>query len=126
MNIKEIIEITVNETVKKLQSERLIKEKKLSTYKKAEKFLYNYPMWKKDPEAVQMCGRIEKALKAVENDYYFEIIKCKYFNKMTLEQIAEIFDINTSVVSRHRQRLVNEIKGFLFPEEYVKEIIGNE
>ena len=54
MNIKEIIEITVNETVKKLQSERLIKEKKLSTYKKAEKFLYNYPMWKKDPEAVQI------------------------------------------------------------------------
>ena len=37
MNIKEIIEITVNETVKKLQSERLIKEKKLSTYKKTEK-----------------------------------------------------------------------------------------
>lgn len=79
-------------------------------------------MWKKDPEAVQICERIEKALKAVENDYYYEIIKCKYFNKMTLEQIAEIFDINTSVVSRHRQRLINEIKGFLFPEEYVKEL----
>ena len=93
MNIKEIIEITVNETVKKLQSERLIKEKKLSTYKKAEKFLYNYPMWKKDPEAVQICERIEKALKTVENDYYFEIIKCKYFNIQNnlLRDILEAF-----------------------------------
>lgn len=50
MNIKEIIEITVNETVKKLQSERLIKKKSLVHTRKRKNFYTIIRCGKKTPK----------------------------------------------------------------------------
>ena len=37
---------------------------------------------------------------------------------MTLEEIAEIFDVDVSTVSRQRHRLITRLKWLLFPEDF--------
>ena len=114
MKIEEIIKKTVNETVKKLKSESLLQD----AYKRTEKHLKNYPDWKKDKMHEDECLKIENALKTIEKDCYYSIIEYKYFDNMTLEEIAEIFDVDVSTVSRQRHRLITRLKWLLFPEDF--------
>lgn len=114
MKIEEIIKKTVNETVKKLKSESLLQD----AYKRTEKHLKNYPDWKKDKMHEEECLKIESALKTIENDCYYSIIEYKYFDNMTLEDIAEILEVDVSTVSRQRNRLVTRLKWLLFPEDF--------
>jgi RNA polymerase sigma factor (sigma-70 family) len=58
--------------------------------------------------------KIEKALGIIKKDDYYLAIELKYFDKLTLAQIAERFDCDESTISRHNQRLVNEIGVMLF------------
>lgn len=60
--------------------------------------------------------RIDNALEAVQDDKWFGIIKLKYFENMSDEDIAEIdeFKCDPSTVRRHKNRLVSKIAIRLF------------
>ena len=98
MTAKQLIEMTVKQTVTELKRAGLIRENRLDSFKKTERILYEYPKFKKivteykfedmtiTPKFVEM---IENALQDVSDDPYFEIIELKYFKGWTHEQIAE-------------------------------------
>lgn len=131
MNAKQLIEITVNATVKELKRAGLIRENKLNSFQKTERILYEYPKMKHNVEIYQFEGMtitrefvqlIDEALKGIGDDPYFEIIPLKYFEGKTHEQIAEYFDVQPAAISKQRTKLINRIRGVIFSDDFINEL----
>jgi hypothetical protein len=60
-------------------------------------------------EGLREIARIEDAVKSVENDYYSDVIKLRYFSRMTDENVAEKLSCDVSTVRRNRKRLLKQI-----------------
>lgn len=131
MTAKQLIEMTVKQTVAELKRAGLIRENRLDSFKKTERILYEYPKFKKivteykfedmmiTPKFVEM---IENALRDVSDDPYFEIIELKYFKGWTHEQIAEYFDVQPAAISKQRTKLINRIRAGIFSDDFISEL----
>ena len=131
MTAKQLIEMTVKQTVAELKRAGLIRENRLDSFKKTEGILYEYPKFKKivteykfedmtiTPKFVEM---IENALQDVSDDPYFEIIELKYFKGWTHEQIAEYFDVQPAAISKQRTKLINRIRAGIFSDDFISEL----
>lgn len=65
---------------------------------------------------------VKSALKKIENDKYYDIIPMYYFDKMTIEEIAEECDWAVGTVSKHKKRLMNDLKVYIFPDTFIEEL----
>lgn len=65
---------------------------------------------------------IDEALSKIKNDDYFDIIKKYYFDKCTLESIAEYYNTSIVTISNHKKRLINRLKVYLFPSDFINEL----
>ena len=131
MTAKQLIEMTVKQTVAELKRAGLIRENRLDSFKKTERILYEYPKFKKivteykfedmtiTPKFVEM---IENALQDVADDPYFQIIELKYFKGWTHEQIAEYFDVQPAAISKQRTKLINRIRAGIFSDDFISEL----
>ena len=131
MTAKQLIEMTVKQTVAELKRAGLIHENRLDSFKKTERILYEYPKFKKivteykfedmtiTPKFVEM---IENALHDVSDDPYFQIIELKYFKGWTHEQIAEYFDVQPAAISKQRTKLINRIRAGIFSDDFISEL----
>ena len=131
MTAKQLIEMTVKQTVAELKRAGLIRENRLDSFKKTERILYEYPKFKKivteykfedmtiTPKFVEM---IENALRDVSDDPYFQIIELKYFKGWTHEQIAEYFDVQPAAISKQRTKLINRIRAGIFSDDFISEL----
>lgn len=63
----------------------------------------------------QVIDTLDINLADLENEKYFEIIPMKYFEKRTLEDIAETLNIDVSTVKRNKKRLINKLKLNMLP-----------
>lgn len=66
---------------------------------------------------------IDVALEKVRNDQYFGIISMKYFEGLSHESISIELDCDVSTVVRNKNRLINTLKIYLFPDESVMEFL---
>ena len=130
MTINDVIESTARKTARSVVSEMkrkdMVKSNALNSFKKTEKVLYEYPAWKKsdNDETRKFCELIERALKEVECDPYYELIELKYFERWTHERIAEYFDVDVSVISKRRTKLIDKLRPIIFSEDFIKELFG--
>ena len=60
---------------------------------------------------------IDWALKAIESDYYYQIIKLKYFESKDDETIGELLQCDARTIRRHKNRLINVIALKLYGAE---------
>ena len=67
---------------------------------------------------------IDAALNMLKDDPYFEIIRMKYFEGKTREEIAEHFDVDVSTISRNKNRLINLLQIRLFSDEVIYQIFS--
>jgi DNA-directed RNA polymerase specialized sigma subunit len=67
---------------------------------------------------------VKNILKRFEDDEYYPIIEYVYFNKKTYDAISNDFGWATGTISKHKARLINELKVFLFPNNFIDEL-GN-
>lgn len=65
---------------------------------------------------------IDDALDKISNDPYFDLIRLKYFEGLTREEISCELDCDTSTVTRNKNRLVNTLKIYLFPDDAIMEL----
>lgn len=65
---------------------------------------------------------INKALSRIEKDNYFDLIRLRYFEGKTREEIAEYFNVDVATISRNKNRLINILKIYLFSDEVIAEI----
>lgn len=65
---------------------------------------------------------VKNALKKIENDKYYDIIPLYYFDGMTIEEIAEECEWAVGTVSKHKKRLMNDLKVYIFPDTFIEEL----
>ena len=123
MNIDEIIEVTAQKVINELKREGLVKKNRTTSFKKTEKLLFEFN--KLTPETEQGKEKIEKvkrALQSIENDSYYDLIELRYFKGYTYENLCEYYGVEPSTIKYHKNRLINKIKSYVFPDDVIKEI----
>lgn len=75
-------------------------------------------------EVVRAVALIDKCLKSLERDPYYAVIKLRYFDGRTQEDIAIDFKCDQTTISRNRARLVKELSLKIFPNEYIAEMMS--
>ena len=75
---------------------------------------------------------IDKVLLTFKNDPYYDIIRLKYFENKTIEEIATFYDSKlkktdkltaNSTISKNDARLINAIRVLLIPNIYVNDLM---
>lgn len=130
MKINELVDVTANKTARAVVSELkhagLVKENRLGSYKKTERALYEYAEWIDTEDMSEttnrFCNLIQRALNRVRDDPYYEIIELKYFEHWTHEKIAEYFDVDVSVISKRRTKLINQLRPIIFSDDFIREL----
>lgn len=126
--VKKVIDETVNTTVAKLKLSGLMKDNSLTAFQKTEKALRLYRSIQTGHSENGISDKfvvlVDKALKTLENDLYYDVIPMIYFEGMTREQVAEYFDTTVTTISRHKTRLVNKLTPILFSDETIIELFS--
>ena len=128
MKASELIEQTAKKTARTVVAEfkraGLVKDNKLDSFKKTERILYEYPRWRgiDVEETKRFCDLVQNALDSISDDPYFQIIELKYFQKWTHERIAEYFDVDVSVISKRRTKLINALRPIIFSADFIREL----
>lgn len=130
MNVNELVDITAKKTARAVVAEMkragLTKENKLGSFKKTERALYEYAEWIDVEDASErtqtFCELVARALNRVREDPYYEIIELKYFEHWTHERIAEYFDVDVSVISKRRTKLINQLRPIIFSDDFIHEL----
>ena len=65
---------------------------------------------------------VKSALKKIENDKYYDIIPMYYFEEKTIEEIAEECEWAVGTVSKHKKRMMNDLKVYVFPDTFIEEL----
>lgn len=124
-DIKTIIDDTVNATVLKMKMAGLLKDDRRTAIEKLEELLRDYPIFKnihdKD-ETVKLVSKIDEALKTIESDPYYDVIRMFYFENQTRENIALEYDTSVTTISRNKTRLLNQLKLILFSDDVIYEL----
>lgn len=71
-----------------------------------------------------MIKYLDSVLSKFKKDPYYDLIKLKYFDKKTMEDIASYFEKDVSTINRNKNRLINELKVYLMPNDILTEILG--
>lgn len=67
---------------------------------------------------------IDAALESIQDDPYFEIIRMKYFEGKTREEMSIYFEVDVSTISRNKNRLINLLQIRLFSDEVIYQIFS--
>ena len=65
---------------------------------------------------------IDDAVAMLKDDYYYDLIRLRYFEGRTREEIAEHFDCDVTTVNRNKNRLINLLQIRLFSDEVIQQI----
>lgn len=76
-------------------------------------------------DTVQVINMINKCMSALKSDPYYKILEMRYFEGRTQEDIALEFNCTQQTISNNKSRLVRELAMRLFPNQVVKEMVGN-
>ena len=68
---------------------------------------------------------VESAIDTLKDDPYYDLIRLRYFEGHTMEEIAEHFECDVSTVSRNKNRLVNLLQIRLFSDEVIQWIFAS-
>lgn len=101
----------------------------MGAYEKCEELLKNYNNYKMGFEidnskmAKKCIDKIDKAIAFLNDDKYIGIITMHYIDKLTMESVAEIYDISTVTAYAQKKRLIHQLKDILCTDEAIKEIL---
>lgn len=70
----------------------------------------------------QYINFIGAALNKISDDPYFELIRLKYFEGLTHEEISCELEVDVSTITRNKNRLVNTLKIYLFTDDSIIEL----
>ena len=73
---------------------------------------------------VQALALIDKCMKSLENDLYYDILPMFYFEGRTQEDIAIHIGVSQVSVSKNKKRLVQELSIRLFPNQSINEMLS--
>ncbi len=65
---------------------------------------------------------INGILDTLRDNKFYDLIELKYYKQMSYEEIAEYFNCDVSTISRNKNKIINKIKGLLFPNNSIEEL----
>lgn len=73
---------------------------------------------------VDALALIDKCMKSLEHDPYYDILRMRYFEGRTQEDIAAFYGVSQVSISKNKNRLVKELSIRLFPNQSINEMLG--
>lgn len=67
---------------------------------------------------------IDSILSKFISDPYYDIIKLKYFEKKSIEEVANALEKDVATISRNKNRLINDLKIYFMPNDVLSDILG--
>lgn len=122
--VKKLEEEAKGITIPKAKSNSLILNERNNTYVYGDETLETRISELKQisVKAKSQIRLVKSALKKIENDKYYDIIPMYYFEEKTIDEIAEECEWAVGTVSKHKKRLMNDLKVYVFPDTFIEEL----
>ena len=101
----------------------------MSAYEKCENLLKNYNSYKlglavNNGKVARKCvDKIDKAIASLNDEQYIGIITMHYIDRLTMERIAEIYDISLVTAYAQKKKLIHKLKNILCSDEAIRELL---
>ena len=101
----------------------------MSAYEKCENLLKNYNSYKlglavNNGKVARKCvDKIDKAIASLNNEQYIGIITMHYIDRLTMERIAEVYDISLVTAYAQKKKLIHKLKNILCSDEAIRELL---
>ena len=101
----------------------------MGAYEKCENLLKNYNNYKLGIDitngkiAKKCVDKIDKAIVSLKNEEYIGIITMHYIDGLTMECIAEVYDISLVTAYAQKKKLKKKKKNILCSDEAIKELL---
>lgn len=102
----------------------------MGAYEKCEKLLKNYNNYKlglavDDGKIAKKCvDKIDKAIVFLEDEKYIGIITMHYIDRLTMERIAEVYDISLVTAYSQKKKLIHKLKNIICSDEAIRELLN--
>ena len=101
----------------------------MGAYEKCENLLKNYNNYKlglavNNGKVTRKCvDKIDKAISYLNNEEYIGIITMHYIDRLTMERIAEEYDISLVTAYAQKKKLIHKLKHILCSDEAIRELL---
>lgn len=102
----------------------------MTVFQKTEAMLWNYNSYKLAVElepnnkiAQKLIHNIDTAIMSISSKY-IELIPMHYFNGITMERCAEIFDISVVATYNQKKKLVKKLAVILCADDTIRELLS--
>ena len=101
----------------------------MDAYEKCENLLKNYNDYKlgiavdNSKTAKKCVDKIDKAISYLNNEEYIGIITMHYIDRLTMERIAEEYDISLVTAYAQKKKLIHKLKNILCSDEAIRELL---
>jgi DNA-directed RNA polymerase specialized sigma subunit len=77
-----------------------------------------------DKETKRLFARLDKAIEFLENEEFIGIITMHYLDRLTMERIAEIYDISLVTAYAQKKKMIKKIANIALSDDVIKEILS--
>ena len=101
----------------------------MGAYEKCENLLKNYNSYKlglavNNGKVARKCvEKIDKAIVSLKDEEYIGIITMHYIDRLTMERIAEVYDISLVTAYAQKKKLIHKLKNILCSDEAIRELL---
>lgn len=100
------------------------------SFKKCEYLLKNYNSFKlglelgNDEETKRLFSMLDKAIEFLSDERFIGIITMYYLDRLTMERIAEIYDISLVTAYAQKKKMIKKIANIVFSDDVIREILN--
>ena len=101
----------------------------MGAYETSEKLLKNHNNYKLGPavdkgKVARKCDdKIDKAIASLKDEEYIGIITMHYIDRLTMERVAEVYDISLVTAYAQKKKLIHKLKNILCSDEAIRELL---
>lgn len=100
------------------------------SFRKCELLLKNYNSFKlglelgNDEETKRLFSKLDKAIEFLKDEKFIGIVTMHYFDRLTMERIAEIYDISLVTAYAQKKKMIKKIANIVFSDDVIREILN--
>ena len=76
-----------------------------------------------DEETKRLFDMIDKAIEFLKDEEFIGILTMYYFDGLTMERIAEIYDISVVTAYAQRKKMILKLSHIILSDEAIREIL---
>ena len=77
-----------------------------------------------DKETKRLFARLDKAIESLQGEELIGIITMHYFDRLTMERVAEIYDISLVTAYAQKKKMIKKIANIALSDDVIKEILS--